>query len=589
MSTPLESVETPKGVLVSNFSTNVDHVITTQRNIMNLPPLKERPTERIWSKYQNAIFDFCLDPSAGNAIVIAVAGSGKSTTMVEALNRVIAADRILKEGACESELATIFLAFNKSIAEELKSKGVNGRTFHSLTYSPVTRYCKTKQVDADKLRKLIRQHLTTTTNGHSDEFIYGAFICRLVGLAKQCGFLSAICPKANKQVWIDLAEHHDLEIESEYGDFDHAIDLAMWLLDLNNNIAAHNLVDFDDLLYFPVLFNISLPKFDFIVVDEAQDTNAIQRALIRMIMRSHLSRLIAVGDSAQAIYGFRGSDSQSLAMIGKEFQCKSLPLTISYRCPVSVVKYAQQWVKHIEASPTAPDGEVVEVKEWTADGTTFRSDDLIVCRTTKPLVQLAYRMIKNRFPVRILGREIGQGLKSVISKMQATDIDDLEIKVDVWLQREVEKALNKHNEAKVQLLQDKADCILCLIGSLEENNRTVQALLNIIDSLFSDQANNAAVTLCTIHKGKGKEARRVWWLNRNSQPSKWARKPWAKEQELNICYVAATRAIESLFLIEDGNVSGAVKMSNKNFQKSLEDIFDEGHESHLTPDEPPPF
>ncbi len=58
-----------------------------------------------WSKYQKAIFSFIEDESAGNAVVEAVAGSGKSTTIVEGMNRI------------PKGRSAIFLAFNKAIAD----------------------------------------------------------------------------------------------------------------------------------------------------------------------------------------------------------------------------------------------------------------------------------------------------------------------------------------------------------------------------------------------------------------------------------------------------------------------------------------
>lgn len=77
---------------------------------------------RIWSPNQETIFDFAVNRT-GNSIVEAVAGSGKTTTMVETQTRIM-----------HKRLSNIFLAFNKSIATELKNRGVNARTFHSLTY-----------------------------------------------------------------------------------------------------------------------------------------------------------------------------------------------------------------------------------------------------------------------------------------------------------------------------------------------------------------------------------------------------------------------------------------------------------------------
>ena len=476
-----------------------------------------------WSKYQNEIFRF-VETGTGNAIVEAVAGSGKSTTIVEALSRVPASQ------------SSIFLAFNKSIAEELKARGVNARTFHSLTYGPVTKSRNVRTIDADKIKKLCKQHLKG-----SDEFIYGSFICKLVGLARQAGIGCLVHDVESE--WLALVDHHDLELDNENGNLARAVELSREMLDISNQ---SQMVDFDDLLYLAVKDGLVLPKFFFVFVDEAQDTNAIQRALLRKIMGPK-SRMVAVGDPAQAIYGFRGADSDSLGLIGKEFNCISLPLTVSYRCPTAVVAHARKWVSHIEAADDAPVGEVIDFgTSWKLQD--YAPGDLVVCRTTAHLIQLAFRMMKARIPARVMGREIGQGLKSLINKMGASSIDQLIEKLDKWALREIEKALAKQQDDKVQAIQDKADAIACLAESLQENQRTITQLISEIDSLFSDKLQ--AVTLATIHKAKGLEADRVFWLNSQSCPAKWAKLPWQREQEKNLCYVATTRARSSLYLIE---------------------------------------
>ena len=120
-----------------------------------------------WSTYQEAIFDF-VEHGTGNAIVEAVAGSGKTTTIVEAMNRIA------------FEYAnTVFLAFNKSIATELKSRGVDARTFHSLCYNPVLKYKGATTVTADKTYKLCRQHLS-----QADFSMYYQFIKQVVKVNK---------------------------------------------------------------------------------------------------------------------------------------------------------------------------------------------------------------------------------------------------------------------------------------------------------------------------------------------------------------------------------------------------------------------
>jgi DNA helicase-2/ATP-dependent DNA helicase PcrA len=481
---------------------------------------------RNWSPMQKNVFDF-VENKTGNAIITAVAGSGKSTTIIEAMNR-------LPQGS-----TAIFLAFNKSIADELKAKGVNARTFHSLTYAPVMRHTGCNNVDGDKLRKLAKQNLTG-----DEEFTYSQFITRLVGLGRQAG-IGCLVPDT-ENAWLDLVTYHDLELESESATLPRALELASELLAWSNKSTS---VDFDDMLYIPVRDGLSLPKFDFVFVDEAQDTNAIQRALLRKLLHKE-SRLVAVGDPSQAIYGFRGADSDSLNVLAEEFSCTRLPLTVSYRCPKAVVRYAAQWVNHIEAASGAAEGEVLSLDtNWSTS--TFQSGDLVVCRSTKPIIELAYRMMRDKVRARILGRDIGAGLKALVQKMKASGIESLQTKLETWGEREAEKAIAKQQDAKAESVRDKVDALMCLIEGLPETSRTIPELTRVIDQLFAG-SDTDVVTLCTIHKAKGLEAKRVFWLNRNACPAKWARQDWQRQQEVNLCYVAATRAQETLVLIEDG-------------------------------------
>ncbi len=482
-------------------------------------------TTQNWSKYQKAIFAFIKDADAGNAVVKAVAGSGKSTTIVECMNLV------------PGGKTAIFLAFNKAIAEELKTRGVNARTFHSLTYSPVTRSRKARNIEPTKLQRIIKEKLSG-----DDAFLYGPFISRMVGLGRQAGVGCLVADTT--QTWLEICNHHNLELENENAEFGRALELCGQLLRWSN---ADSRLDFDDLLYLAVKDGLSLPKFDYVFVDEAQDTNAIQRALLRKILKTD-SRIIAVGDPAQAIYGFRGADSNSLNLIAEEFDCKNLPLTVSYRCPTKVVEYARHWVSHIEAAPTAAEGEVLNLgAKWELNK--FATGDLIICRTTKPLISFAYKFLRARIPAKIMGREIGQGLKSLIDKLNANGIDNLITKLDAWTEREIEKAVVKQQESKAEAVQDKASAILCLIDGMLETERTIPMLLSIIDTLFSDSKGD--ITLATIHKAKGLEADTVFWLNSSQCPAKWAKSEWQIQQENNLCYVAVTRAKRRLVLIEE--------------------------------------
>jgi superfamily I DNA/RNA helicase len=471
------------------------------------------------SPHQAAAFSF-LESATGNLILRAGAGSGKTTTIVHMLSRCFG--------------STIFLAFNKAIAEELRSRGVNARTFHSLCFLPVTRARNARGCEPNKLRMLVDEHFDDT-----DVRLYGSFICKLVSLARQNG-IGAGLSDDTEQNWVDIVEHHDLELESERAVFATAIDYARKLLRLSNDDQR---VDFDDLLYLAVKDGISLQKFDFVFVDEAQDTNAIQRAILRKIMKPD-SRLVAVGDPSQAIYGFRGADSDSMDIIKAEFSATELPLTVSYRCARNIVEFAQQFGT-IDVAPNAKDGSITDLDDkWAAQD--FKAGDLILCRVTRPLVAVAYKLLKARIPAYIMGREIGAGLVSLINKLNAKGINALVDRLTVYTNREVEKAIAKKQEQKAAAVQDKTDCILFLIESLQETDRTVPALIRIIEQLFADKAN--AVVLATIHKAKGLEARRVFWIDRGYKCFQ-AKQEWQQQQEVNLQYVAATRAKEELYLI----------------------------------------
>jgi len=125
---------------------------------------------RAWSAYQRAIFAFMDDPEAGNLIIDAKAGSGKTTTIEEAFRHV------------PRTRSSLFLAFNKSIQVELASRGVNARTFHSICFRPVLAAKGQSDVTKDKLAKLCRAMLSGT-----QAQLYEAFIKRLVGLARSVG------------------------------------------------------------------------------------------------------------------------------------------------------------------------------------------------------------------------------------------------------------------------------------------------------------------------------------------------------------------------------------------------------------------
>jgi DNA helicase II / ATP-dependent DNA helicase PcrA len=483
--------------------------------------MNTRPTP---SKYQQDVFTAIADTDDSLA-VNAVAGSGKTTTCVWSLDYIPPGQSVL------------MLAFNKSIVETLKTKvpaGVEVDTFHAIWFRTFTRAYPRTKVEARKTWKVLDRLYSREDVGK-----FGPFITKLVGLAKNVGIGYPDLLPFTTEALADLADYHDVNGLDE-SDRDRALSMTLETLGASNEDTT--MVDFDDMLYLPLLFGLTPPTYDVVYIDEAQDTNMVQIHLLKRLVGK---RLIAVGDPYQAIYGFRGADSNAMGYLVDAFSCRELPLSISYRCSRSVVELAQSIVPHIESHPDALPGSVTHAP---LDGVGLH--DAILCRNTAPLISTAYDLISSGRPAKVLGRDIGVGLQNLLKKVAGseTDLDLVADRLFSYRNREVERYLAKGQDLKAQQVNDKVDCLSIFIDNLPEDGRTLTRLNREISSLFGDK--NRAVTLATIHKAKGMEWDRVYLLRPDLMPSKWAKRPWQQDQEQNIIYVAYTRAKVDLVLVE---------------------------------------
>lgn len=487
------------------------------------------------SKYQKAIFDK-IESTGESLIIEAVAGSGKTTTIVKGVNLIPPSKKIL------------FLAFNKAIATELGEalpKHCQAKTFHSVGFAAWRNYMRgaTVKIEGNKTRDIVRKDLEISPN---EVRLYMGFIIKLVGYAKNAG-IKAIKPDTRAE-WEKLVDHFDLTLASSEANLGLGIGLAHDAF--IESIKQETIIDFDDMLFMPLIKKCAFFKSDVVVVDEAQDTNEIQQELLKRMIKSG-GRLIAVGDSRQAIYGFRGADSNAMTRIADFFNCAKMPLTVSYRCPQAVVRKAREVVGHIEAHESAPEGEVKSIEEYAAQD--FHNDDAILCRNVAPLISFAYGLIARGKGCKVLGREIGQGLVRLVEKQKAKGIDSLILKLAKYFVREMAKAKAKENDTLAEKLEDEERCISAFISQLDENHRTIPALVRNIEALFSDDRKQDLTTLCSVHKSKGLEWGTVYLLDADElMPSKYATKDWQMIQEQNLIYVAYTRAKSSLRFISSG-------------------------------------
>ena len=119
-------------------------------------------------------------------------------------------------------------------------------------------------------------------------------------------------------------------------------------------LEQNNLVDFDDLLALPYKIleqNASLcqeisQKYQYILVDEYQDTNDLQFKLLQKLSFTH-NNLCVVGDDDQSIYGWRGANIKNILEFDKEFEnTKVVKLTKNYRSTEAILKAANELIEH---------------------------------------------------------------------------------------------------------------------------------------------------------------------------------------------------------------------------------------------------
>jgi DNA helicase II / ATP-dependent DNA helicase PcrA len=119
-------------------------------------------------------------------------------------------------------------------------------------------------------------------------------------------------------------------------------------------LEKNNLVDFDDLLLLPYrilsknekLANEISQKYQYIMVDEYQDTNELQYRLLRLLCSSH-NNLCVVGDDDQSIYGWRGATIKNILNFSEHFEDTNVvKLEENYRSTDTILNHANQLIEH---------------------------------------------------------------------------------------------------------------------------------------------------------------------------------------------------------------------------------------------------
>ena len=273
----------------------------------------------------------------GSVLVIAGAGSGKTKTLTYRVARLI------ESGVNPENI--LLLTFTKKAADEMLNRAVMildsrcekvaGGTCHSFSNQILRRYSNLLE---------LRNNFTIIDRADAEDVINhirGKVIEKQEKRFPRKGTILDIYSKAiNKNMSADEI------IETEYNQFSHASEkineIAKEYIAYKRN---NSLLDYDDLLlYLRTLLqsNEAIRKklsnqYKYILIDEYQDTNALQADIIRLLASEH-NNVMAVGDDSQSIYSFRGANFRNILDFPKIFaNTKIIKLEQNYRSSQNIL------------------------------------------------------------------------------------------------------------------------------------------------------------------------------------------------------------------------------------------------------------
>jgi superfamily I DNA/RNA helicase len=315
-----------------------------------------------WTEGLNAEQVRAVNHNEGPLLILAGAGSGKTTVLVARAGRLISEGRIFSSELC-------VLTFTNKAARELKhrvqaklgnvAKGLWAGTFHSFGLLLLRRHHKEAGlssgfgiIDASDAAAIVKELLRDFNYGGKTAYD-AEKILSLIGQWRERG-------------------QRDAKNEDEY---EAAVE---WLLPRYLKRLDHlGMVDFDGLILRPLELMKQNPDvaaaiqglFRQVMVDEFQDTNQMQMGLIQKLVQPHLN-LSVVGDDDQSIYGWRGACISNILNFPKLYQqCEVVRLERNYRSTPAILKVANEVIaknnqrhkKVLRSSPEAAEGDKPEV------------------------------------------------------------------------------------------------------------------------------------------------------------------------------------------------------------------------------------
>jgi len=444
------------------------------------------------TKEQQNIVD--LAKQGNNLVVKAFAGAAKTTTLVEV--------------AKEIKKPSLYIAFNKSIADEAASKfpsNVECRTIHSLAYRDIINY---------KFKKKL-QGFYSFDDVIKDDVINNTTGAIKADLKKLRVEVVEVIKAFSQSASYSLEDF----VKADYPNIDKKYILEYWKNMCDEDRPCK--ITPDTYLKLFQLRKHILP-YDVIYLDEAQDSSPV----ILSIILNQQAQIILVGDEYQAIYEWRGAIN-AMARVGDSF--KETYLTQSFRFTQDIADKATK-LTSILGNTRNIIGTAVEPLDWN------KKNAAVLVRTNNSFLTLLLEAEAEGKKVFIIG-----DLKELWSKMYH---------ISALLFKEPVKYPNKElsqYRTYVELYEASEDMpnlarLIKLTRTLGDGGLTKN--INRIKSVIVDRPEQADYTITTVHKAKGLE-----WNEVTLHDDIFYQKEGFSDiellltgQTLELLYVAVTRA-----------------------------------------------
>lgn len=390
--------------------------------------------------------------------------------------------------------------------------------------------------------------------------------------------------------------------------------------DMKVNLGDYR--DFNDDIWFPTINadKIKFDHYDIVLADEVQDFNEGQKIMLKKLAEAG-AKIVAVGDPNQGIYRFRGADNDAFDNLSEMLKgishdkenWKQKSLSLNFRSRKEVLDFANNntHVKNLKPGrkfkdddlpPEVTNGKLKYEEAFNAISKERASGKKIetafIARTNEPLVHAALKLLGKGIPFAIIGKDVSGDLVKHIFKItkeeRMGDNTPLMRFRDSLLQHE-EREIDRNSKysTKRDYLAGLKDITLAMKASIDQatdggkdQNKTVGDFKkwlkeklgsNTFDFDQTDEADSERdlkeyrekmerekpVVLTTAHKSKGLEFNRVYILNSDQFPHPRAKHPEEKAQEANAKYVAYTRAMHQLHILNMEGQPGEKKEALK--------------------------